>query len=399
MRIRNSLIVYRKELRDMLRDKRTIRSMVIIPVIAMPLIIVGIGTLMGHLEQEAKKEPSKVMVSGGQDSPKMLAALQNVPDIQISPYQSDAKQEVSDKEIGALVEIPAGFDSVLSSNKTAQVSIGYYENDDKSELAKERLQQFFDDYRDKMARAALTARGMPTNLLEPFTVAATNIAPPSKVSAAAIGGWILYMVIIFSFSGAMYPAMDLTAGEKERGTLETILSSPVSRTDLVIGKFLMVMTASIITTALSLTSMGASIAWAGRSAGAGADAAFKLSFDPTSVLAIVILLVPLAVLFAVVLIAVALLAKSYREAQTYVSPLMFLVIIPAIVGALPGVELNWKTALIPILNVSLVSKEIFAATYHWSYIALIFATTCLYAAIGIAAAVHMFNREEVLFRT
>lgn len=399
MQIRNSLIVYRKELRDMLRDKRTIRSMIIVPVIAMPLIIVGITKLASRLEGEAKKQPSKVMISGGQDSPKTLAALQNAPDIEIVPYQSDAKQEVSDKKIGALVEIPAGFDSVLSNDKTAQVSIGYYQNDDKSELAKGRLQQFFDEYRDKMARAALTARGMPTNLLEPFTVTASNIAPPSKVSAAAIGGWILYMVIIFSFSGAMYPAMDTTAGEKERGTLETILSSPVSRTDLVLGKFLMVMTVSIVTTALSLTSMGASIAWAGRSAGGGADAAFKLGFDPSSIIAIVILLVPLAVLFAVVEIAVALLAKSYREAQTYVSPLMFLVIVPAIVGALPGVELNWETALIPILNVSLVSKEIFAATYHWSYIALIFATTCFYAAIGIAAAVHMFNREDVLFRT
>lgn len=399
MQIRNSLIVYRKELRDMLRDKRTIRSMIIVPVIAMPLIIVGITKLASRLEGEAKKQPSKVMISGGQDSPKTLTALQNAPDIEIVPYQSDARQEVSDKTIGALVEIPAGFDSVLSNDKTAQVSIGYYQNDDKSELAKGRLQQFFDEYRDKMARAALTARGMPTNLLEPFTVTASNIAPPSKVSAAAIGGWILYMVIIFSFSGAMYPAMDTTAGEKERGTLETILSSPVSRTDLVLGKFLMVMTVSIVTTALSLTSMGASIAWAGRSAGGGADAAFKLGFDPSSIIAIVILLVPLAVLFAVVEIAVALLAKSYREAQTYVSPLMFLVIVPAIVGALPGVELNWKTALIPILNVSLVSKEIFAATYHWSYIALIFATTCFYAAIGIAAAVHMFNREDVLFRT
>jgi sodium transport system permease protein len=399
MRIRDALIVYRKELRDMLRDKRTIRSMIIIPVVAMPLIIVGIGTLVAHLEGEAKKQPSKVMVRGGEDSPKVMAALRNDADIKIDPYQTDAKQEVSDKKIGALVVLPPGFDSVLSSNKPAQVSIGYYENDDKSELAKERLQQFFDGYRDKIARDALSARGMPTNLLEPFKVEASNIAPPAKVSAAAIGGWILYMVIIFSFSGAMYPAMDTTAGEKERGTLETILSSPVSRTDLVLGKFLMVMTASVVTTALSLTSMGASLAWAGRSAGAGADAAFKLSFDPSSIVAIVILLVPLAVLFAVVEIAVALLAKSYREAQTYVSPLMFLVIVPAIIGALPGVELNWKTALIPILNVSLVSKEIFAATYHWSYIALIFATTCLYAAIGLAAAVHMFNREDVLFRT
>jgi sodium transport system permease protein len=398
MNLRNSLIVYRKELRDMLRDKRTIRSMVIIPVVAFPLLFLGIGYVGAHFAGEAQKEISTVMIQGGENSPKLLAALQNYQGIHVVPYRTDAREEVSDKTIRALVEIPLGFDAAIASGHAEQLSIGYYEADEKSELAKERLQKFFDDYRDRIARDALAARGLPTSLLEPFKVEASNIAPPAKVGAAIFGGWIPYLIIIFSFTGAMYPAMDLTAGEKERGTMETILSSPVSRTDLVIGKFLMVVTASVVTAVLSLLSLGLSFAWAKRGILGAAGSSFQISIDPSAVVAVILLILPLAVLFAAVLLAVALIAKSYREAQTYVSPLIFIVIAPAIIGTLPGVELNWKTGLVPILNTSLVSKEILSGTYNWAHMGLIFGMTCVYAALGIAAAVRMFNREDVLFR-
>ena len=396
MSLRNSLIVYRKELRDMLRDKRTIRSMVIIPVIAFPLLFWGIGKVMTTVMGEAATETAPIMVQGGTDSPKVLAALGKVPGIKVLPYRDDARQEVSDKKIRALVEIPNDIDTIAAGSQSKQVSIGYYENDVKSEMTKDKLQKFFDDYRDGVARAALVARGLSPNILEPFKVQADNVAPPAKVSAAIFGGWIPYLIIIFSFTGAMYPAMDLTAGEKERGTLETILSSPVSRTDLVIGKFLMVMTASIVTAVLSLTSVG----FAGRHMMSGAQQqTLNLSISPSTVIAVVVMLLPLTVLFASMLLAVALLAKSYREAQTYVSPLVFVAVAPAIIGALPGVELNWKTALVPILNTSLVSKEVIGGTYHWTTMLMVFGMTCVYAAISLGAAIYMFNREDVLFRT
>lgn len=397
MSLRNSWIVYRKELRDMLRDKRTIRSMIIIPVVAFPLLFTAIGYFVSKTQGQAQREKSAVMIQGGQDSPKVLAALEAFSEIDIAPYQSDAKQEVDDKKIRALVVIPSGFDAAIAGGKTEQVSINYYEADEKSEMARDRLQQFFGDYRDQIAKAALEARGLPPSLLEPFTVDASNIAPPSKVGAAIFGGWIPYLIIIFSFSGAMYPAMDLTAGEKERGTMETILSSPVSRTDLVIGKFLMVFSAAVVTAVLSLVSLG--LTWSQRGKLGMGHSALQMSIDPSSVLAVIVLLLPLAVLFAAVLLAVALFAKSYREAQSYVSPLVFVVIAPAIIGAMPGIELNWKTALVPILNTSLVSKEIIAGSYPWLSIAAIFGMTCVYAAIAIAWAVRMFNREDVLFRT
>jgi sodium transport system permease protein len=181
--------------------------------------------------------------------------------------------------------------------------------------------------------------------------------------------------------------------------METILSSPVSRTDLVIGKFLTVVMASVVTALISILSLGVTFGMSkGRMFG-GAGSATQISIDPAAVGAVLVLLLPIAVLFASVLLAVALFAKSYREAQTYVSPTIFLVIAPAIIGTLPGVELNWKTALVPILNTCLVSKEILAGNHPWALMAAVFGMTCLYAALGIVAAVTMFNREDVLFRT
>jgi sodium transport system permease protein len=396
MNLRNVLVVFRKELRDMLRDKRTIRSMIIIPMVAFPLLFLVIGWAEEKFSSEAGKEVSLVMVQGGEDSPKVVEALRGFAGIEIVPYEADARQQVSDKKIRAVVEIPAGFDASTSSGSPGKASIDYYDSDTRSELAKEKLQKFFDDYRVHLAREALAARGLPTNLLEPFTVDAQNVAPPSKVGAAIFGGLIPYLITIFCFTGAMYPAMDLTAGEKERGTMETILTSPVARTDLVIGKFLTVVVASVVTAILSLLSLG--FTFSQKRGLFGESASKQISIDPAAVAGVMAMLLPIAVLFAAVLIAVALLAKSYREAQTYISPMVFIVIAPAIIGTLPGVELNWKTAFIPILNTSLVSKEIIAGNHPWALMAAVFGMTCVYAAAGIAAAVHMFNREDVLFR-
>jgi sodium transport system permease protein len=119
----------------------------------------------------------------------------------------------------------------------------------------------------------------------------------------------------------------------------------------------------------------------------------------TSVLSVFLMALPLAVLFSAGLITISLFAKSYKEAQSYVSPLMILVIVPAVASMLPGIELTAKLALIPILNVSLLCKELVSGTYHWNFIALIFLSTCVYAAAALFVAVKMFQREDVLFRS
>jgi len=201
----------------------------------------------------------------------------------------------------------------------------------------------------------------------------------------------------------MYPAMDLTAGEKERGTIETILCSPVSRTHLVLGKFLMVLTASIGTAVLAIASMAVSFGVGKKLllafTGGSADSAMHITITAKAIFSIFFVVLPLAVFFSAALLALALFAKSFKEAQSYISPLMIAVVLPAVASLLPGVELNAGLALIPVLNTSLVSKEIITGTYHWNLIALIFLSSSVYAAAALAIAVRLFQREDVLFRT
>jgi sodium transport system permease protein len=400
--LHNVGIVYRKEMTDSLRDRRTITSMVIVPILVFPLLTVGMGVLGLKMMKRAAKEIPRVMIIGGDDSPKVLQALRSFRGIDIVPAAADAATEVSDKTIREAIQIPVGFDAALESGQKSNITVEYYKSDLKSELALETTQKFFDDYRRKIVKAQLAARNLPAGLIDAFEVKEQNVAAEEKVGGSMFGGFVPYFIIILCMTGAMYPAMDLTAGEKERGTMETILCSPVSRTDLVLGKFFMVLSASLATALLSVISMTISFFWAkhgmARMVGPGETSPFSVSLDPRGIFAVIVMVLPLSVLFSAGMLAIALFAKSFREAQSYLSPLTFIVIMPAVASFLPGVELNMKTALIPIMSTSLVSKEIVAGAHPWGYIALIFASSCVYGGIALAIAVRMFNREDVLFR-
>jgi sodium transport system permease protein len=408
----NIVTVYLKELRDMLRDRRTIISMIVVPTLIMPLIMFGVGSIMTRIMKQAQTEIVSVMVLGGADSPGVVASLKADKKFRVVPESADYKQLISDKKVRVAVDIPAGFEAALKSGDTQTVSLYYYEGELKSGFGVKALQDFFTALRDKTIEARLTDRGVPAAVIKPFIVKRQNVAPPEKVGGNAIGGFIPYLIIILSFTGAMYPAMDLTAGEKERGTMETLLCSPVRRINIVLGKFLMVLTASLTTVLLSLVSMGVSagigVIYFGSSTSAqsasqtmaakAAEGGTIPLIDPVGLIGVAALVLPVAVFFAAILLAISLFAKSYKEAQSYVSPLIIVVIMPAIVGMLPGVELNAKLALVPILNLSLVCKEMLSGVWHWDYITLIFGSSCLYAAIALAFCVKMFNRESVMFR-
>ena len=400
MSLRNIGIVYRKELTDSLRDRRTLVSMIVIPLLVFPVMMLGFSYLAVKLVGQAKKEVPQIMVLGGEDSPKVMAGLRNLDTIEIVPPAPDYVEQISNKKVRAAVEIPKGFDAALERNEKTTIKIYMYEGEIKSSFAADRVEKFFSELREKTARDRLEARKLPVSLLKPFDIEQKNVAPPEKVGGSLFGGLIGYMVILLCMTGAMYPAIDLTAGEKERGTMETILCSPVERTHLVLGKFLMVLTASLASAVLSVISMGVSFLGVSKlgSLESGGRSPFQMSINPKAVLAVFGMVLPMAVLFAAALMTIALFAKSYKEAQSYLTPMTFLVVIPAVASLLPGVELNAKLALVPVLNTSLVSKEILTGTYHWNYIALIFLSSCAYAAAAMFIAVKMFQREDVLFR-
>ncbi|HEY4248417.1 MAG TPA: ABC transporter permease [Lacunisphaera sp.] len=410
--LKNILTVYLKELKDSLRDRRAIFSIVVVPTLLMPALMFGVGKIAAGIFSKARQETPTVMIIGGDDSPDIVAKLKQSEKMRIVESVADWKQRISDKKIRAAVQIPPGFEPKLKAGDAGPILIYNYGGELKSGFAAEVLEKFFRDLREKTVTDRLAARSLPPGLITPFEVKRENVAPPEKVGGNLLGGVVPYIVILLCFTGAMYPAMDLTAGEKERGTMETLLCSPVSRTNLVLGKFLVVLTGSLSAMVLSLASMGISATAAGlfflnghggagklAAAHANAAASAMPTIDPLGLFGVIAMIFPVAILFSAVLFTISLFAKSYKEAQSYTAPMIFFVLMPAMVGMLPGVELNAGLALVPILNLSLVCKEMLSGIWHWNYIGLIFGSSCFYAAVALAFAVRMFNREDVIFRS
>jgi sodium transport system permease protein len=401
MSLSNILTVYRKELTDSLRDRRTLISMVVVPILIFPVMSIGIVTFAVKMADRAKREIPKVMILSGQGSPRVVADLKSHTEIEVVPTTDDYKQQISDKKIRAAVDIPSDFDAAIDKGEPTTVNIYDYSGDLKSGIAADKIEKFLKNLQRDTVQKRLEARQLPSSLVSPFEIKTENVASPEKVIGAAIGGFLPYFIIVLCLMGATYPAIDLTAGEKERGTIETILCSPVPRTDIVLGKFLMVLTAALCTAVLAIISMGTSFQVAKQVLANtdGGNDLLNFSIGMKTIGAVFLMVIPLAVLFASGLIAIALTAKSYKEAQSYIAPLTILVVLPAVAGLMPGVEFNARMALIPILNTSLVCKEIVAGTYHWGSIAIIFGSTCVYASAALYVAVSLFNREDVLFRT
>jgi sodium transport system permease protein len=411
MNWQNIVTVYVKELKDSLRDRRTLLSMIIIPTLVMPALIFGMGKIASKVVSKARDEAPRVMILGGEDSPGVVEALRSAEKLRVVPASADWKEQISNKKIRGAVQLPAGFEESLANGKPDTVVLFHYEGELKSTFAMSELERFFRDLRERTVAERLTQRSLPSTLIKPFDVRRENVAPPEKVGGNLFGGIVPYIIIILCFTGAMYPAMDLTAGEKERGTMETLLCSPVARVDLVLGKFLMVLTGSLGAMAMSMVSLGITAVLAGmlvtggrsapvpsQVAAAGSGSAIPM-IDPVGLVGVIAMIFPVAVLFSAVLFTISLFAKSYKEAQSYVSPLLIVVLMPAMVGLLPGIELNVQLALVPILNLSLVCREMLSGVWHWNYIGIIFASSCVYAVGALLLSVRMFNREDVIFRS
>lgn len=400
MRTRTLWIVYRKELRDLLRDRRTIIAMIVIPLLVMPLLMVSISAMATRVVGQARQAKPKIMIVGGEDSTNTADALRALDTVRVVPYRPDFTNEISDRRIGAAVEIPPGFDAAVAAGKRRTIHIYTYEGEIKSVFAAETVETFLHHRREAEVRDRLAAHGLKETVLTPFTTERANVVSARKVTGNITGIILPYLIIFMCMSGALYPAVDLTAGEKERGTMETLLCSPVGRTQLVIGKVLVVLTAAVASALFSLCSNGVAVVLLSHSAASSARALhLSLDFDLTTLLSVAAIVIPLALFIAASLVSVGLFARTSKEANSYLQPMLLVAIVPAVASGLPGMEMNYRFALIPVFNVGLTIKELLVGIVHWNYLAVVFGSMCLYAALAVWVAVQLFKRESVLFRT
>jgi sodium transport system permease protein len=398
---RNIKIIYRKELVDVIRDRRTIISMIVVPILIFPLLTIGFSGVMANLMQKSAAEKHKIAVINKDDAPDLYALIDSSSKVEIVSTDisvDSAKQAILDKLIRAAIIIPDDFSKKLANGETTSVQLLYDASETKSDFALEKVKDLVTGYKLGILNSLLADRGVDPSLLEPFSVAETNVASKEKMGGLILSIFLPYIIILLSMLGAMYTAIDLTAGEKERGTLETILVSPVPRWQLATGKFLTILTTSVVSTSLAIISMSATMLYGMQSFGRmGEDMAINIT--PLMILIILLMMIPTACLFSALLMSIAIFAKSYKEAQSYLSPLMTIVILPALVAFLPGVELDLKLAFIPIVNICLCIKESLMGHINWIYVAIIFITTFIYASFAIFVTHRMFQKESVLFRS
>jgi sodium transport system permease protein len=397
---RNVGVIFRKEFRDLVRDRRTLISSIVVPILIVPILFIVIGLIGYLISSRALTERATIMILGTENAPTLAARLRSDPNFEIVPADPDYAQRIDQKKLRLALEFPPGMEEKIASQpqETQTIRAYWYEDELRSLGTLRKAEKDVNEYRDEIAQKRLAAHNLTGADAKPFEVVRQDVAGAEKVTGNILGYILPYMVIIFCLTGAMPPAIDLTAGEKERGTMETIIASPAGRVEIVLGKFLVVALAGIVAAALVLTSFSVFVI-----AGAGLigriNKNFVLSISGPAMVTVFVMILPLAVLFAAILMAIALKAKSYREAQTHIAPLLFVAILPAVASTIPGLELTPKLALVPILNMSLAAKEIFAGQHPWKMVGLIFASTCVYAGLALRVAVRQFHREDIIFRT
>jgi sodium transport system permease protein len=380
--------IFRREMLDMFRDRRTMISMVAVPLLVIPLMLTVMTKVISRVEKKAEEEAKTLAIAVHVTTPSVRAAIEKLG-LKLNE-RNDFKAAIEKKEIGAAVQENAGT--------PPQLMIFVDRSNPSSSAAGDLIRTALTDLKDQRIRENLRNSGIPETVLNPFTIKRENIAGERKMAGAAWGSMLGYVLLLLMFTGGMYPVIDMTAGEKERKTLEAFLASPAARREIVIGKTMAAMTAIFLTAALTLGSMVFSLKNA-NFGGRSADVFGTIPLDTHTLTLIVVTLIPLAIFAASVMFAIALFARSFKEGQSYLTPLALLVIFPALMGGFPGFEITPVLCLIPIFNASQIIRGILLGDVSMTNFAITTAANLVYAGIAAVIATRTFENEKVLFRS
>ena len=399
--------VFKKELRELLRDKKTLIFVVAVPVAVFPLIFAVVAFISAQAAMDAEQKVNTYAIVNGDYAPEFTdkvfyhKSFEQYKGTKTFNSVAQLKAAVIAGDIDMGIYLPSNAQQTLNNAQQSKWQVVF--NDAKSiNFLFQRVKELAQEYSDALQVQKLLSFGIDEAtqkaILEPIEVVKVDTADKRENLGEKIGGFLPYLLVPLVLMGATYPAIDLGAGEKERGTLETLLLTPITRTQLVLGKFITLLTTSIASTTITVLSMGVWIALAITFA----DLEFiKVAFSSLAVsdlLMIFVLLLPLAAIFSALALAISIYARTFKEAQNYMTPLSLGVIFPVIIALMPNVELTVKTAFIPVTNVALAIKEIVKGTVDYTLIGLIFLATAIIAGILLDFCVKWFNREDVLFR-
>jgi len=453
----NVRLIFLRELRDQMRDRRTLFTIAVLPILLYPLLgmamlqiqqflknesrvrIVGVDALPTDPPLLVKDHFAATLYSGPRElltlqieesskDSKPVASADNGTDPKPTETQSEieaaAERDIRDGKYDLVVYFPPDFDQRLAEfrekllAKQAAAGAAEVATDDpltvdqvpgpqlfkntaieRSQLAHDRVAPILGTWRESIVGENLRQSKVSPAAIRPFEVGSHDVAEPQVRRVMVWSKLLPLVVLVWALTGAFYPAIDLCAGEKERGTLETLLSSAAQRSEIVWGKLLTVMTFSMATALLNLASLG----FTGRFvANAFAQMGPQALGPPPieSVGWLVLALIPVAALFGALSLAIATFARSSKEGQYYLMPLLLGSLPLMMLPMLPSVELNIGFSLIPITGLMLLLRSLIEGQY-WDalrYAPLVIGVTGVCCMLAVRWAIDQFNDESVLFR-
>jgi len=382
-----------KELKDALRDRRTILAMIVIPILILPVLM-----FLPAFLASPQQNPVKVAViqadSTSDDFVSRLASNE-IHIVRIGREENLTKLTQSGEyELG--ISLPPNFSHVMEGpDQTAKITIFVDQSSTRGTIALSLIQEAITDYTDKIVSDRLTRAGLPPKVLTPIE---TDIQSVTVTSPGAIFLAILLPMFlgIYAVTGAMYFIMDTTAGEKERKTLEALLTMPATRTEIVLGKFMIAVLIALISAVLAI--LGMTVGTTFMLGAIGAGSALGLTISTSNLLLIGLATLVLAMTSASLEMMISIFARSFKEAQNLLSPLTIIIVVPAIAMQYLGETTLRSFALAPVFNTMIIIRDALLDKASFANLVVEFGSAFIYMIIALAIAIQIFKSEKAMVR-
>ncbi len=394
----------KKELLDVLRDKKTVVMMLVVPVILYPLIFIGAMQLVAMISSSMEEQDYRIVIDADDDGrfARRLAENADGADAYGGKGYSLTIVESEGIEDYAIAleneEIDAYILGSLEDNKF-KYDVYYISSVTNSEYAMGIIMDVFDEYREELTRDKLEEAGLDAHeILEPILYENKDTASNEQSLGSIMGSILPFMLIISLLMGTIYPAIDTTAGERERGTLETILTLPVTNRQLIVSKFITVAAVGMVSALLNILSMGGIAFYMYKIMDMQTgEAGIDMSRFYPAILVGILAVFAFSLFISAITMCVTSFAQSYKEANNYVTPLMLVVMFAGYIGFIPNIELTRAMAAVPVANICLLIKNMLAFKIDYTIIAIVLISNIAYAVFSVLFLSRIYDSEAILF--
>ncbi len=390
--MRDLFIIIKKELTELLRDKKTIINSIVLPTLLIPILMFG-GIKVSQMIQEnnQQKKVKLGLVNAPEDFVKLVA---NDTLNKVTTYDGteDFKALINDGTIQSALVFPKDWQQKMDSLDVAEVLV--HRNGTKDNV-NGRVSKLMEVYNTQLKEERISKLQIPVEKMTPMVQTYKETGEQKELIGKRVGGFIPYIFILTMWGGCLLAAIDLVTGEKERKTIETTLSLPVSKFSVLMGKAVVASLLGFIPALLNLTGLIIGLNFID-----DIPDTFKVALtemlNPQSIIMILLLLIPFSLFLAGLIISLVAGASTFKEAQSKASPIIILIIIPLVMALMPGIEFTWATVFIPVLNIGLGVKEIMAGTINIGMYAAMLVSLVTFAIAAIYFSYKKFSDESAI---